>query len=122
MNIDLLTKILDRNFKGRVWGVARNPGDGFVPLCGFFVRPHPGQTVPADGEVEAWEADEIDRDVAQKSGVLTTVRRGQIDDQIAALEHKQTRAVREHVLGDTGARARLRDIDNQIQALRAQRP
>lgn len=40
--------------------------------------------------------------------------------QIAQLEAKSLRAIREHVLGDATALARLQAIDTQIAALRAQ--
>jgi hypothetical protein len=40
--------------------------------------------------------------------------------QIRDIEGRQARAIREHLLGDTTALARLRAIDNEIAALRAQ--
>lgn len=40
--------------------------------------------------------------------------------QIAALEDKQQRSVREFILGDTSAQARIKTIDDQIKALRSQ--
>jgi hypothetical protein len=40
--------------------------------------------------------------------------------QIRDLEVAQNRAVREHLLGDPAALARLQALDNQIIALRAQ--
>jgi hypothetical protein len=39
---------------------------------------------------------------------------------ILALEAKAHRSVREYLLGDTAALARIRALDNQIAALRAQ--
>lgn len=41
-------------------------------------------------------------------------------NQIRDLEVKQARAVREHILGDPAALARLQTIENAIVALRAQ--
>jgi hypothetical protein len=40
--------------------------------------------------------------------------------QIRTLEVTQNRTIREHLLGDPAALARLQALDNQIAALRAQ--
>ena len=64
MNIDALTRILDTKFNGRVWQVATAPFDGSMPLAGFHVQPHPGQTVPAEADVLAFEQDDTDRQAA----------------------------------------------------------
>lgn len=40
--------------------------------------------------------------------------------QVDMLEKQSQRAVREHILGDTTALQRIKDIDAQIAALRAQ--
>ena len=73
MQLPILERILDRHFKGRVWQTGPGPFVNAVPLAGQWVRPHPGQTVPTDADVEAWEADEIARDAeANDPGTIKT--------------------------------------------------
>lgn len=48
-------------------------------------------------------------------------RNASIDAEIGVLEQKQMRAVREALLGYSGATKRLASIDRQVEALRSQR-
>ncbi len=102
------------------------PGCGTVPghIDGTRRRVNPDT-----GQVEAWQPPppdanhvwnaDLERWELPASVVARRSERGAVMLQINQLESRQPRALRELALGLPGALERLRDIDNQIIALRA---
>jgi hypothetical protein len=90
---------------------------GALPLFGCRINPANGAPEffepPSAGPDLAWNALEH-----KFEPTAAAVRRAMVVAQIADLEARQARAIREAALDQPGARARLQDIDNQIAQLR----
>ena len=95
-----------------------------------------GPASPTAAEIDAWLAANatgitvtgqqvLDAEplyLARQKAWADGKERVRIDGEIDALERRQARSLREHVLGDATAKAKVQMIEDQIVALRASRP
>ncbi len=89
--------------------------------------PSGARAFPLREEPDAWrmEGEElVERDAAEMAAEKEEKDRKQNRNRIIALigvrEAKQARAIREAMLGKSGAEQRLKDLEDEIEALRAQ--
>lgn len=97
------------------------------PGCAFVDGAHDHRTRRVDlknGEVVAHDPPPDPEEARRQEAYRREGERRAIQKQIDALEAKQARAIREHLLDvtDEAKVERLRDIDRQIAELRARRP
>lgn len=117
----------DRTFIGRESAAERNTPAGLVAVEGRYdhlsqrVDLETGAVVdwqpPAPSEDHEWHADS--RRWRKRADVVEREANAKAtQSRIAELERMQLRALREAVLGDEMAKARLQAIDDEITALR----
>lgn len=117
-----------RTYSGPEAALEVNTPTGLAPLEGEF--DHLSQRVDLDNaEVIDWQPpqpdDDHEWDSERRRWVQTAaarerdVRRMQAQVRIERAEKRQTRAIREHLLGDATALQRLADIEAEIVASRA---
>jgi hypothetical protein len=75
---------------------------------------------PSDATYAAWRASGGQPSRIVSNAELSEVVNKPVADQIAAVELKQVRALREQALGVSGALARLQAFDTEIATLRTQ--
>ena len=121
-------ELLGRTFSGPESALAANTPPGAQPIEGAF--DHRSQRVDLDtGHVIDWRPPQPDADHEwhpdirrwrkTAAALATANRRAAAQARIDAAEARQLRAIREHILGDPTAKVRLRAIDAEIVAARA---
>jgi hypothetical protein len=95
--------LLDGHFRSDVYRVVNGAAVDYVP--------------PTPGPLYAWNATAKTWSLTAAAATAAATKAAALAS-IAALEAKQHRAVREHILGDSTALERVQAIDTQIAALR----